>query len=84
MEEEESSVLKIVYIHKYKDLKTTLKWAKETNYSDQKLHWENKDKQNDGNKETEMGRKTTVLVFQVINWRNITRGNLDMDYKGKP
>ena len=33
--------------------------------------------------EREMGRKTTVWVFQVINWRNLTRENLDMTKKGK-
>ena len=30
-----------------------------------------------------MGRKTTVWIFQVTNWQNLTREDLDMAEKGK-
>ena len=44
-----------------------IKKSKETNYSDQKKHQQYKDKPNNNNKETEMGRKTTVWIVQTTN-----------------
>ena len=46
-------------MHQYKKSRTILK-----SHSDQKLHWQHKDKQNNNNFETEMVTKTTQWIFQ--------------------
>ena len=43
-----------------------------------------KDKQKNNNWKTEMGRKTTVWIFQAANWRNLTQKDLDMILKERP
>ena len=40
-------------------------------------------KKNDKNSVAEMGRKTTVRIFQATSWQNLSRENFDIVTKGK-
>ena len=71
------SVLKMSWIHQNQDIKK----------SQEKLITavsNSSDKQSNNNKETEMGRKTTVRIFQTINWQNFTQKDLEMTTGGGP
>ena len=60
------------------------KEQKKIDYSEQEEPKQHRDQQNNNNKETKMGRKTTVWIFQAVNLRNLTRENLDMAKQRKP
>ena len=45
---------------------------------------QHKDQQNNNNWKTEIGRKTTVRIFQAANKRNLIREELDMAKERKP
>ena len=63
---------------------TKKKEQRKTNFSDQKQHKQHEDQQNNTNYKLEMGRKTTVWIFQATNKQNFTRENVNMIKKGKP
>ena len=58
--EEDSLVLKITLMHRYKDLKTTLKIAEENWLPYQKQYSQLKDQRNKNNQKTKMGRKKNM------------------------
>ena len=53
-------------------------------FSHQKQYRQHKHQQNENNKKTKLGRKTTAWTFQATNKPHLTRGNLDMAKNGKP
>ena len=59
-------------------------FKRQNNYSGQEEQWQYKNKQNNYKKETVIGSRTTVWIFQATNGWNLTGEDLGMATNGVP
>ena len=54
------------------------KARRRTDYSHQKQYWQYENQQNDNDKKTKMGRKTTSWLFSTSNKQHLTQEKVDV------